>query len=94
MAEVFNVEITVVSQKGKCGSGHKVGDKWLIKSHTPGGICLSAYPIMAGAIDVLKYGGAFPWSQNPDVTQAVCPDPENPVVFELKRVKRSKTISD
>lgn len=88
MSEVFDVEVSVISQKGNCGTGHKVGDKWLVRHTTPDGICLSAYPIMHSNIEVLKYGGTFPWSKDPDVIQAVCPDPENPVIFQLKRIRK------
>ena len=88
MSEIFDVEITVVAQKGSCGAGHKVGDKWTVENHTPGGICLSAYPIMEPSIQVLKYGGSFPWSEDPDVSGAVCPDPQNPVVFRLRRIRK------
>ncbi len=90
MSKMYNVEITVISQKGKCGVGHKVGDKWIVGSTTPGGICLSAYHTMESAIDVLKYGGSFPWSQEPDISYAICPDPGNPVVFQIKRLKGKK----
>jgi uncharacterized repeat protein (TIGR04076 family) len=88
MSETYAVEVTVISQKGSCGAGHKVGDRWIIKNHTPDGICLSVYPVMAGSIDVLKYGGSFPWSKDPDVSETVCPDPANPVVFQLGRIKK------
>ena len=88
MSEVYDVEITVISQKGTCGAGHKVGDKWIVSAHSPGGICLSAYRIMEAYSDVLKYGGTFPWQEDPDVTRAICPDPANPVVFEIKRLKK------
>jgi uncharacterized repeat protein (TIGR04076 family) len=87
MADMYDIEITVVSQKGYCGAGHKVGDKWVTKIHTPGGICLSAFRAIETDIDVLKYGGAYPWSKDPDVTTSVCPDPQNPVVFEIKRIR-------
>ena len=88
MPEMYDIEITVVSQEGTCGAGHKVGDKWIVKETTPGGICLSAYKNVESGIDVLKYGGSFPWSKDPDVSAAVCPDPGNPVVFEIKRLKK------
>jgi uncharacterized repeat protein (TIGR04076 family) len=90
MAEMYNIEITVVSQKGKCGVGHKVGDKWIVGSTTPDGICLSAYHSMESIIDVLKFGGTFPWDENTDISGAVCPDPANPVVFQIKRLKKKK----
>ena len=88
MAEMYDIEIKVISQEGTCGADHKVGDKWLVKNHTPGGICLSAYKNMESAIDVLKYGGSFPWSEDPDVSGAVCPDTGNPVTFEIRRIKK------
>ena len=66
MAKTYDIEITVISQKGTCGAGHKAGDKWIVSNHIPGGICLSAYPSMESSIDVLKYGGSFPWSKDPD----------------------------
>ena len=93
MAEIYDVEITVISQKGTCGAGHKVGDKWIVGHNTPGGICLSAYPMMQSSIDVLKYGGSFPWSQDQDVSGAICPDPGNPVVFQIKRLRKDKPAS-
>jgi uncharacterized repeat protein (TIGR04076 family) len=93
MAEVYDVEIKVVSQKGTCGSGHKVGDKWLVVGGTPGGICLSAYRIMEAYLEVLKYGGTYQWQQDPDVTMAICPDPGNPVVFQLERISKKVTVA-
>jgi uncharacterized repeat protein (TIGR04076 family) len=88
MPKTYDIEVTVISQKGTCGAGHKVGDRWLIHDTTPGGICLSAYPVMEGSIEVLKYGGSYPWSKEPDISASVCPDPENPVVFQLKRIQK------
>jgi uncharacterized repeat protein (TIGR04076 family) len=88
MPKTYDIEVTVMSQKGVCGAGHKVGDKWIIKDKTPDGICLSAFPIMESSIDVLKYGGSFPWSKDPDISGAICPDPDNPVEFQLKRIRK------
>jgi|WetSurMetagenome_2_1015567.scaffolds.fasta_scaffold215146_2 uncharacterized repeat protein (TIGR04076 family) len=88
MADIYDVEISVVSQKGTCDACHKVGDKWIVKDTTPGGICIAAYYAMYPGICVLKYGGGLPWNQNPYVDLTTCPDTANPVVFELKRVKK------
>jgi uncharacterized repeat protein (TIGR04076 family) len=91
MPETYDIEITVTGQKGTCGAGHKVGDKWLIQNHTPGGICLSVYPQMHACIDVLKYGGTYPWNKDPDIDQVICPDPQNPVIFKLKRIRKNES---
>ncbi len=87
MAEVHKVSIRVVSQKGSCDAGHKVGDQWVVSEKTPEGICVSAFDVLCPGIHVLMFGGAFPWESDPDRIMAACPDPANPVVFELRRVR-------
>jgi uncharacterized repeat protein (TIGR04076 family) len=32
------------------------------------------------------FGGRLPWSEDPDAVTVACPDAENPVVFELRRI--------
>jgi uncharacterized repeat protein (TIGR04076 family) len=86
MADRYDVKVKVISQKGTCGAGHKVGDEWLITGKTPDGICLSAFNALFSNIRVLMFGGTFPWSSDPDVSTIACPDAENPVVFEVRRV--------
>ena len=88
MAETYDVVAKVVSQKGTCGAEHKVGDQWVIGSKTTEGICLSAFNSLSPSLRVLRFGGSFPWSSDPDVATAACPDAQNPVVFELRRVRK------
>ena len=87
MAETYDVIAKVISQKGTCGAEHKVGDQWVIGGKTPEGICLSAFNALFPSLRVLRFGGSFPWSSDPDVATAACPDAQNPVVFELRRVR-------
>jgi uncharacterized repeat protein (TIGR04076 family) len=87
MAEMYEVIARVISQKGTCGAGHKVGDEWVISGKTPEGICLSAFDALSPATRVLIFGGSFPWGNDPDVTTIACTDAANPVVFELRRVR-------
>ena len=87
MAESYPVKAMVISQKGHCELGHKVGDEWLVGNKTPEGMCIYAFASLFPLITPLMYGGAYPWEKDPDRTTAVCPDPGNPVVFELRRVK-------
>jgi len=87
MAEHYKVSIKVVSQKGTCALGHKVGDQWIVDWKTPEGICLSAFNSLFPSLAALMYGGAFPWESDPDVARAACPDADNPVVFELRRLR-------
>ncbi|MBI4187526.1 MAG: TIGR04076 family protein [Chloroflexi bacterium] len=87
MPEKHDVAVRVISQKGTCVLEHKVGDKWVISgSKTPQGICIFAFQSFLPTAQVLMFGGTLPWETNPDIATVVCPDPENPVVFELRRL--------
>ncbi len=88
MAEMYEVVAKVVSQKGTCAAEHKVGDEWVIGEKTPEGMCLWAFGSLYPFAQVLIFGGAFPWEADPDVCTVVCPDAENPVVFELRRLRK------
>lgn len=83
MAEVI---ARVISQKGSCAAGHKVGEEFLIGDKTPPGMCAWSYYTLFPFATVMQYGGSFPWVKDPDAaTTVACPDPDNPVVFELRR---------
>ena len=88
MAETYDVVAKVVSHKGTCVAEHKVGDQWVIGSKTTEGICLSAFNALFPSHRVLRFGGSFPWSSDPDVATVACPDAQNPVVFELRRLRK------
>jgi len=86
-AKRHNVKVKVVSATGHCGAGHKVGDGWTITNLVPGGICVTALAVLLPDIRAMMYGGSFPWGEDEDSGQCVCPDPRNPVVFEVRRIK-------
>lgn len=86
MADRYSVKIKVLSQKGICAAKHKTGDEWTVTRHTPAGFCLFAYSAIEPDIRALMFGGSYPWSEDPDIYIGCCPDPVNPVIFELKRV--------
>jgi uncharacterized repeat protein (TIGR04076 family) len=75
----------IISQKGTCAVGHKVGDEFIIGEKTPPGLCVWAFYSLFPFASVLQFGGSFPWEENPDKITVACPDPGNPVVFELRR---------
>jgi uncharacterized repeat protein (TIGR04076 family) len=76
----------VISQKGTCAARHKVGDEFLIDAiKTPGGMCPWAFVALWPFAELLQYGGTFPWEKDPSKATVACPDPDNPVVFELRR---------
>jgi len=75
----------VISQKGTCAAGHKVGDEFVIGQKTPPELCSWAFYALFPFAKVLQLGGSFPWEDDPNRTTVACPDPANPVVFELRR---------
>jgi uncharacterized repeat protein (TIGR04076 family) len=78
----------VVSQKGTCEVGHKVGDEFNISENKPvPKICPWAFYTLFPFAKTLQFGGSFPWEKDPDKARVACPDPDNPVVFELRRVE-------
>ena len=87
MAESYQVKVKVISQKGHCEAGHKVGDEWVVGDKTPEGICIYAFDSLLPLITPLMFGGAYPWEKDPDMTTAACPDGQNPVLFEIRRVR-------
>ena len=87
MADSYEIRIKVISQKGSCAAGHKVGDEWILPAgKTPEGICLPAFAISYPNIRTLSFGGTFPWEKDKGATTACCPDAANPVVFEIRRI--------
>ena len=88
MTERYDVRVKVISQKGVCAQKHKVGDEWVVGSTTPGGICFTAFQSLLPGIRVFMYGGSYPWAVDSESTKSACPDPENPVVFEIRRLPK------
>ncbi len=85
MEGISDVIAKVISQKGTCSAGHRVGDEFIIGQKTPHGLCSWAFYTLFPFAEVLQFGGSFPWEDKPDKTTVACPDPANPVVFELRR---------
>jgi uncharacterized repeat protein (TIGR04076 family) len=75
----------VISQRGTCEAGHRVGDEFIIGQKTPLGFCSWAFYTLFPFAEVLQFGGSFPWEENPNKATVACPDPANPVIFELRR---------
>jgi len=88
--ESEKVKITVkeIQGTGVCSYGIKPGDSWIVTSEeSPGGFCTWALQAIFPFLTVLRFGGQFPWERDKDTAVVCCPDPHNPVVFELRRTK-------
>jgi uncharacterized repeat protein (TIGR04076 family) len=83
------VVVTVVGQRGKCAVGHKVGDRIVFDGKSvKGNICYSALMVLLPKVYAMRYGAQFPWTKDKDIICNACPDGKNPVVFEIKRIKK------
>ena len=82
--KIKTITAKVQSVKGSCW--HKVGDSaTLTETGVEGKICIHALYSFLPKAFAMMYGARFPWLQNPDVAVHACPDPNNPVVFEITR---------
>jgi len=84
--EKFQIQAKVKSIKGICPFGYKLGDKIVFNGRSiEGNICYSALNAFFSKIYAVSFGLDFPWSRE-GITDMVCPDPVNPVVFEVRRI--------
>ncbi len=86
MAEMKKVIARVISQRGVCTAGHRVGDEFPVGEMTPPNVCSFAYCAVWPFALALQSGGSFPWETEPGATTVACPDPDSPLVIELRRV--------
>lgn len=82
------IRVKVISQKGDCGSGHKVGDIITITENgVDGKICIHALYSFMPKVFAMMFDAKFSWLSDPDVSTSACPDGYNPVIFEISRHK-------
>lgn len=77
----------VVSAKGDCTIGMKPGDEFDLSIHQCGEFCGYFFHNIFGWVKTLQFGGTFPLFPDPDVQTWVCPNSQNAVTVELRRVK-------
>ena len=82
------VEAEILSVKGNCSWGHKVGDKFDPSGHNTAGLCGFLYHDIFPYIIMLQFGGGFPpeWG-DPKVVELECMDRANAVKVRLRRVR-------
>ncbi|MEW6263123.1 MAG: TIGR04076 family protein [Thermodesulfobacteriota bacterium] len=73
----------VVSMKGECSAGHKVGDRILLGCWDTGGLCGFFYHDIFPSLSVLQFGGRYPWSEEEVVLE--CPDRQVAVTLKVRR---------
>lgn len=83
----YRVIGTILSIKGECTAGHKVGQQLELSCHNTGNMCGFLYHDIFPYIVMLQFGGGFPqdWG-GPDIVTVDCMDKWNTLTIELKRV--------
>jgi uncharacterized repeat protein (TIGR04076 family) len=86
MANIITAK--VISQKGTCDAGHKVGDEVVFKEDgVEGKICIHALYSILPKVFAMMFDSQFPWLKDPNVSTSACPDAYNPLIFEISRKK-------
>lgn len=74
----------VISVKGTCSAGHKVGDRVEMSCWDTGGLCGFFYHDIFPNLNVMQFGGRYPWG-SADEMVLECPDRENLVTIRIRR---------
>ncbi len=74
----------IVEVKGNCHAGHKVGDTMSIGCWDTGGLCGFFYHDIFPSLNVMQFGGRYPWGPADDLTLE-CPDRANAVSIRIRR---------
>lgn len=82
---MIEVHIVDILEKGECPFGYKVGDTFTFDTKTPPDMCHWAHLVILPFATALRFGGNIPWEKE-GVCRVCCPDPNNPVVFKIRRV--------
>ena len=67
------MQAVVVSVEGECSAGHRAGDSFEIGCWDTGGLCGFFYHDIFPSLNVMQFGGSYPWNQGDEMTLS-CPD--------------------
>jgi len=74
----------VLSIKGTCSAGHKVGETFQMSCWDSGGLCGFFYHDVFPNLNVMQFGGTYPWG-SADEMVLECPDRQNLVTIRIRR---------
>ena len=82
------IKATIVSIKGFCQAGHKVGDEFIISLLTPEGLCVDAcVNIVIKLRNMLFKKHEFFKENSNTKVKLNCPDLQNYVEFEIEKIE-------
>ncbi len=83
--KITGVQAKVI--KGSCAL-QKIGDVTeFSESEVKGKICIHALYSMMPAVFAMLFDAQFPWLKDKDTKTHACPDANNPVVFEITKIR-------
>lgn len=80
------VRVVAIRGRGICPAGIKEGDVFR-SDREVGAVCHWAAHVLLPLTTALRFGGNVPWEAEPGLARACCPDPDNSVVFERRRLE-------
>ncbi len=82
----YRLTVTCKEVKGVCHAGQQVGDAATFDGMDFGGrLCIHALAGMMSKLFAMHQGVNFSWLEDPNVATHVCPDAQNPVLYEIRR---------
>ena len=75
----------VIENKGHCNHGHKLGDVLDVDCNNAGGMCGFFYHSIFPQLNVMEFGGKYPWAPDGELILE-CPDRANAVVVKLSPI--------
>jgi uncharacterized repeat protein (TIGR04076 family) len=83
--EQYKVIGTIISVKGNCDFGHKVGEKFELSGYRANGLCGYFFNMLFPYIIMLEFGGKFPDAWGGEIMKFDCIDIDSAVRIELRR---------
>jgi len=77
----------IIEKQGDCTIGMDIGDEFELSTHKCGEFCGYFYHNIFGWVQMLQFGGTFPIGEDPDVLVWECPNPNNRLKAEIRRIK-------
>lgn len=74
----------IISIKGHCTYGLKVGDEFELSAQSPGGLCAYFYHNIYPYIMTYQFGGKFPENWGGERMEFTCPDVLNQARIQLR----------
>ena len=84
MTGIKPLKAEVLEVKGDCSAGHKKGDTFSVGCYDSGGLCGFFYHDIFPSINVMQFGGKYPWSPQDELVLE-CPDRDNAVTLKVTR---------